>query len=417
MSTLLLLIFLIQENVVTWKPLAETVSCNQSVIGYYEDNNSTEPHKYKFIINDGAYDVNFDFCGSYLDIMVNVLSHDSVSLSDRYCMFGDYCGLCTESNNQWPENFTIPEMYFGVYTIHVAPYYQYDSGMYQFQIRCASSYITLETQNITIDGVVHCGDSLGRKANASSYLIENEIHYYYFNVTNHTTYMLFDSCTSFHYTKLDLLDVNFTLLFQGAEIGIPNCYGNDQLVIKTSIDIGTYIIRISVDPKEDNTYNEPHYVDWHLFIICSNPFVSRQNTTYVISTAPATWIGAEGVCERSLGTTLATILTSEDMNKAKQTLMSRYLWSGIADGVWIGLYKNLLSNSSWQWIDGTYENNIEWLNHSYPIQNDTGYILSGYLKTQFNVYSNHPLEIHTMVSVGSFSLSPELPYLCNAADG
>eukprot|EP01084_Bolivina_argentea_P268352 455763_1 len=212
---------------------------------------------------------------------------------------------------------------------------------------CIKSPIPIKTLDI-FEGTIKCGDTLRGELNSAS-----DIDYYYFNLSN-TSAVLFDSCGSIYDTKLSLYNANFIKLIEADDDG--DCGYQAQLV-QLQLFAGEYVIEIS--GYGDDTYHQ--YGEWLLNIVC----VDAVNTTnsgntayhYILSETSFTeteWIDAEKKCE-SLGTTLATIISRNDMDNALNDIAVQ--WNSVDTlynvSVWIGLYENVRNGNRWQWIDGT----------------------------------------------------------------
>eukprot|EP01084_Bolivina_argentea_P254478 427808_1 len=81
--------------------------------------------------------VNIDTCDSNSDISVIIFNETFDVISNWYCYEGDNCGWCTNGNDYYIENFTIPSdqsnemVYLVVYT--------WESGEYKVNINCNAS--------------------------------------------------------------------------------------------------------------------------------------------------------------------------------------------------------------------------------------------------------------------------------------
>eukprot|EP01084_Bolivina_argentea_P006488 12315_1 len=208
--------------------------------------------------------------------------------------------------------------------------------------------ICVKSTGIHINGAMHCGESYNAKLSSSL-----DIDYYYFKLFHNASSVLFDSCASSYDTFLSLYDMNFTLLFQADNGG--NCGIKVQL-ITSFLKAGQYILAIS---GSGNEYHHAHG-QWGIKIKCVFENINNtaltlldQYTTLYLQTD---WRNAEAHCEQTLGTTLATIVTTDDMIQAIRSITD-FFWNinaeNLNEPIWTGMYRDPMNGSKWQWVDGT----------------------------------------------------------------
>eukprot|EP01084_Bolivina_argentea_P191399 328771_1 len=201
-------------------------------------------------------------------------------------------------------------------------------------------------------GEMRCGNRYSGKLNSKS-----DIDFYFFNIIDDATSVLFDSCSSSYDTYLYLFDIETNLIKDGDDDG--DCSNREQLLID-NLSPGSYFIAIS-------GYGTPlvshAFGDWVIDVKCGNLTISSNNETvdeyYILLDSVSAIMGrdAQTVCEREVGTSLATIITSNDWDHAKYIVSHHFeKLLSYADKInlriWIGLYKDT-TNASWEWIDET----------------------------------------------------------------
>eukprot|EP01084_Bolivina_argentea_P243395 408038_1 len=96
---------------------------------------------------------------------------------------------------------------------------------------------------------------------------------------------------------------------------------------------------------------------WNVYIVCgdnvadTNSVNGQQYTDqYIVQSLTATWFDAENHCENVIGTSLATIITDNDMEKAIINIISSgHDYQSTNLSFWIGLYR--FKNNIWHWIE------------------------------------------------------------------
>eukprot|EP01084_Bolivina_argentea_P169533 293881_1 len=405
------------------------VTCGSSVEAVYDDNSLW--HTYDLKINTFS-DVNFDLCSSELDLWIGIYNEYNLqaSIADEHCPGGDGCDKCSISNNNYPENFTIPFMLSGLYTIHISPYYVGDHGAYGLKIKCNPSSILPNTTtiyttpipsepptNITpsptfnILSIIKCGDLL-----SGELLNNDDINYYYFNLTNDTHYLQFDSCLSSYRTALYLYDMNFSLLYQGEDN--IDCGLSERLFITEPLQSGQYILKISgwgVDGWHK-------FGIWRLSVHCKS-VTPILNPTYILRTdmTPVTWFQANIFCDAVYKTSLATVITFENFEEAKQLISLDYP-SMTLIGTWIGLYNEGIINSNtskWQWADGTLcHDKYTTSCNGIMTDNFSGYPMAAYIS--YSSIDKQSLQIYSHAAIGhglSWIDDYQFGFMCNHPNG
>eukprot|EP01084_Bolivina_argentea_P177501 306927_1 len=189
-----------------------------------------------------------------------------------------------------------------------------------------------------LDGEVKCGETLTATISSIS-----DIQYYYFNLSNNNpSWVLFDSCATYGDTYLVLYDINFNILYK-SDVG--DCYGREQITIE-QLYTGEYILGIrGSSPLTKVT------------VICRHTASTDVNDGANIGTYERiypedywdSWWQAESDCELLVGTSLATIITEQDLHEAINVMTFGTPFT-IA---WIGMYRFSPNRNKWQWIDGT----------------------------------------------------------------
>eukprot|EP01083_Nonionella_stella_P042926 115879_1 len=185
-----------------------------------------------------------------------------------------------------------------------------------------------------------------------------ESHYYQFTM-NDTSAVYFGHCYSNH--------AGFNVLLMddlGTNISSNYCFDSDFTIPNTERDTyfivikpylinhtGSYTLQIHCAHSSDIRHSTSVISardDYH----CRD-FTDRLNDQYiVVSCSPLnSWTDAEQQCERVLGTSLATIITENDMLEAVHTIKKIQITYGSTPqtnvSFWIGLYHD----TTWKWID------------------------------------------------------------------
>eukprot|EP01084_Bolivina_argentea_P230706 389183_1 len=176
-------------------------------------------------------------------------------------------------------------------------------------------------------------------------------------------------------------------------------------------------------------------------IICkciSKSNVSENHSMYIFpqSYYGIGWKNAQYHCEESFGTSLATIITHNDMTNAKNTFQQGYIsWANSVNiffnqvtfpangSAWIGLYTDVTMHNNWKWItpscNSSSESN-EYLNNNWALNQPDGKpaydsLLQRFAaKLRFTIYENR-----SSLSLGFYDDAINYDdatwmYLCNA---
>ncbi len=226
----------------------------------------------------------------------------------------------------------------------------------------------------------------------------SDVEYIYFNLSSATNYLLFEtcgraaddwwsgcSCTIY----MDFLDTDFNVIYEATR--------------RDELNSGLYILKISGHCTDQT--DELDHIHWFASISCDPTALIPR---YVMGDYSGRELGsdeAESYCEVIYGTSLATIITEEDMAEARNVIILSG-WSGYDRsrhvrtlGVWIGMYHDIFNGTKLQWIDGTpynytmLEYSWEWitdnnamdplhayinLNSSSALDNDATIVISAY---------------------------------------
>eukprot|EP01084_Bolivina_argentea_P016162 30268_1 len=185
------------------------------------------------------------------------------------------------------------------------------------------------------DGEIQCNQTLW-----GDIAFPTDMSYYYFNTTERKPNIVFDSCGSGFFTRLYLYDLDWNLLYK--DIGDGLCGYAATLTI-FSLDAGEYILGIGGDGFTAD------YGHWTLDVDCRG-FI---NSTYVLNVDNPyfyqDWFLQEATCEQQFGTSLATVITDQDIMDAKKLIHHEEIENY---RVWVGLYKDITASSKWQWVTG-----------------------------------------------------------------
>eukprot|EP01084_Bolivina_argentea_P111464 198848_1 len=169
-----------------------------------------------------------------------------------------------------------------------------------------------------------------------------DIDYYYFNLSNDSVSILFDSCESSYSTRLSLYDIHFNLIQNHIDI---YCGTRHQLLIN-SLQKGTYILEVR---KGNRGYGQ-----WQIQVFCR--YLPQKNESkYVFANEryyTSSLTNAAHACESWYGTSLATIMTQNDLNNAMKQI-EKLFDRGEVISVWIGLYADSTTSNQFKWLGGS----------------------------------------------------------------
>lgn len=381
----------------------EQIFCNSIIKGSFPPGQNQE---YLLMIEDNS-NVNFDACLSVSDIIIALLDDEDTNVVWDYCFWGDSCGECEIQNNPHPENFTIPHLEEGMYLLRIMPwtYNLPEPILYHLNISCIKTGEAIPTTpSPTISDIpLKCGDTITREL-----LTMYDISYFYLWIEESTDYLLIDSCLSSYRSAVYLLDNNWTQLYEG-EYDYDCQYFAQKLQISGMIESGLYILEISGWPG----FAAHQFGKYHVSIVCESiPILPVINASYILHNGVLQPADAEVVCENTYRTTLATIVTEEDKEEARQILVyNKLVLSDSIDGVFIGGFHEMTTNSNWKWMDGTLWDNISLSgqNDTVQISNKFQYPMITILSAPYDLYNAHSLHIFTH----NVSYSTFRPFLCN----
>eukprot|EP01083_Nonionella_stella_P250545 865261_1 len=179
---------------------------------------------------------------------------------------------------------------------------------------------------------------------------ENANHYYYFNFSSNGPVTI-DTCASMSDTMLYLYDLNLTLLYESQDSGY--CW----YLLTPYLVQGMYYLRVhDVGPRmiPSNSQVEINCAD----VNQTGAYKPLLDIYIDIGRGINSWFDVEVLCEELYGTTLATIVTSDDMDLVSWIVSlvlrraSEYYPSFKRLSAWIGMYRNVGNESKWQWVNG-----------------------------------------------------------------
>eukprot|EP01084_Bolivina_argentea_P006490 12319_1 len=233
--------------------------------------------------------------------------------------------------------------------------------------------VCIKSFKMNIENEIKCGDMIYGALTSLS-----DIHYYLFNSSQDLSEVLFDSCGSSYDTYMYLFGEDNSVLYQGDDDG--DC-GNREMLLTNFLVAGQYILGVSGCCTDDIH----HFGAYKIQVIC-DAFTNNKDNKYigVPAWSATAWHHGELICERDFGTSLATITTKQDIHDA----MSEFkVYGDDAAGLWIGMYRNAVNSSSWQWVAGTSCNYTATSNciddqnwdHTQPDVHSTQYVVGTYL--------------------------------------
>eukprot|EP01084_Bolivina_argentea_P095822 172266_1 len=253
-------------------------------------------------------------------------------ISSKYCPDGNDCGKCyniVKANAS--ENFMIPFMEFKKqYYILV---HSFIIGSYQIDTGQIVSY---QSNQSLYKGYALCGDTISGQNTDYSYTSTM----YYINVNN--SYKIDSEFCKQGYNELMIWYYNeATYLASSLCVGCGTCTRNDS----------PQQVRLPII----------EYTKQYLLLIFGTGIVTAKINCFPVTsgseyeiipfTDKLTVKQAEFACEMILGTSLATIITSDDLINASKKLYS-IQQNEVNMTAWIGLYKDTLKTER-NWMDGT----------------------------------------------------------------
>eukprot|EP01084_Bolivina_argentea_P167469 290639_1 len=209
-----------------------------------------------------------------------------------------------------------------------------DYGQWELHIICRHGNKLVGIQN-----EIGCDEQIN-----SSFMFASDNAYVYVNLSDNIFSITLDSCDSSYDTRLLLFDLDYNY--------ISNTDRDKCLLYSTNS--GEFLVVIS------GTLGSNYQQDWGLRSSC----VNLELDMYVVVPAPLgiTWSDAEIFCEDVFGTSLATVITDEDLIHATNTIteifqapITNYQQESFEQAnttVWIGMYRDMIYGSKWQWISG-----------------------------------------------------------------
>eukprot|EP01084_Bolivina_argentea_P316136 547914_1 len=329
-----------------------TVLCGQTISNFFYsyctmDTDLYQPcatHLYKLTI-DNEHSVNIDSCASVTDIWINVYDHNFFNkLSYPYCTSGNDCGHCTNHHIKHSENYTIPYLPPNQYFIEVGGY---GIGPYQINIECnarlpannvnKSAYLPPNTMTSVTKSNVICGSKVNGELHANG----NDSHYYLFNLANDYS-VTFDIWYTGFFTIIYLYDIDLNIIYATDAI-YSETLGYASVMSIPNLSSGIYILRIA---GYLDLYL--HYALYGIEIICYRHFVSQYFYEVPSYEFAPNWYSAETWCEKEFGTSMATVITTTDMENVISSL-PEYLLKGNVS-FWVGMFTNFRNISNREWV-------------------------------------------------------------------
>eukprot|EP01084_Bolivina_argentea_P224482 379575_1 len=312
--------------------------------------NSYEWHDYSFTINS-SYDVNIETCTSDTDVYVLIYDSNFNIVSYDNCENGDSCGSCMLNGTQieYMENFTIP-LQPSQYYISITPYNQEVlEGAYEFDVNCsASKQVTIDSANTTtMEPVqkIRCGETI------SGIINSNEWHDYSFTINSWYDVNI-ETCTSDIGLYVAIYDRDFS------EVSYDSCFSGDYcgscILNGTSAN---YMVNFTV-PLQPSKY----YINISPYDRGAYQFeLTCTNTSYILVEWPEVdnnreWYDAERECRENYGTSLATVLTVDDLCEIHESFYATHTTSHLFHG-WVGMYTD---GTTWQWMTGNSCDDSHW---------------------------------------------------------
>eukprot|EP01084_Bolivina_argentea_P191406 328784_1 len=330
-----------------------TVTCGDSISSDIISHMSV----YELIVYENTSYITLGGCYSQDDVVVKVYNNMNESISDLFCPNnGNYCNACMTGSC---ENCDLYDNYYNTFTLAItdttSSYYIHvkyldeslSTGSYKIDITCTKA--EYET--------VKCGDLI-----SGNILPTNKWEFYQF-IVDKPVMVTIDSC----YSQSDLA-VNFwgkvwnnpstKISHQycpwSDECGIcdncnssGHCY-NENFTIPITPGSVPLFVRYYIGITYWNWYDSSTHGSYHISVTC-NPY-PLSDRYKLISLDGLTLTEAELICERTFGTTLASISSSFEANIALQLM-------DVNTSSWIGLYSHkAITDDEFMWIDRRHDN-------------------------------------------------------------
>eukprot|EP01084_Bolivina_argentea_P038161 70577_1 len=307
------------------------INCGETIIGSLTS--STDIEYYYFNLENET-SVLFDSCDSSWFVTRLILYDTNFKISDQV-----WYGACNGPQTQLLMHSLQPGRYILGITVG------YGESYGDWNIRAICDYQT------NVQGLAKCGDVLKGSLNSKS-----DFHFYYFNLQKNST-VAFDRCNA---SKFHLFVTTFASSIQNSRSkyeGVEVCDNGDGERNIYTLGADQYILEIYRWPELQSTQKEYRVgIDCH-YVASPPKYILRHLN--IPGTQYFTQIrvdDAELSCENLFRTGLATIATERDMADALEIIYDTDNYAFFESGdytIWIGLYNGPLTQTKWQWIDGT----------------------------------------------------------------
>eukprot|EP01084_Bolivina_argentea_P148626 259806_1 len=219
--------------------------------------------------------------------------------------------------------------------------------------------VTAQIKHICIktsfyDGIVQCGQTI-----TGNLVSKMDIIYYYFNIKSTTgaSKVIFTCSNSSIQINIDLYKPNAIHLYDEYTdmLRYPSTYVSGKQFTVPALYDGEYVLKMfGITNPYAQLYRDMAH--WEISVTC---LVQKQNMTnyrvIVNDFGWNEWWDAERACENMFYSTLATIITEQDMHQAIELINFYIQTQNITTwhAAWIGLYRFPVINSQWNWVDGT----------------------------------------------------------------
>eukprot|EP01084_Bolivina_argentea_P259277 437446_1 len=326
------------------------VECGDLIQGALTSESHIEYYHFS-TLSDLNY-VLFDSCASYYDTYLYLWN-----ITGHIVAEGDDDGNCG-----WFEQLVVQPLPKGEYILGISGYGSTGSHKYgEWLITVVCNNETNDTQD-TEDHLcqsfeeLKCGQivegALGLDEAWNAAFPFNQRRYidYCFRL-NSSSLVYFDSCGSGAHTELVLFTADLNSAVDGET---AYCDFLHQQLRINNLDEGEYILRISAYENQQlriNYLDEGEYIsfigpNYHIHSICSLNIIDDEKYK-VVSHDALHWMLAQIECEKQYGTTLATIITNQDLQEALEIADESF-----KNYAWIGLYEEPSNNTTWSWVQG-----------------------------------------------------------------
>eukprot|EP01084_Bolivina_argentea_P167223 290266_1 len=375
----------------------DTVHCDDMINGKLLS--SSDIKYYRFHVTS-YQSILFDACLSLYDTHLYLFDSNFVLLHEN-----DDSSQCGNYQSQ----LEIRWLSAGEYVLGISGYgtqIHHSFGEYNINVKCTDVNEHNSSNPIKCGETVH-GASVGYVSLT-------------FNLT-YDSYVTITACDSEIDVQLHLLsltDPNATKYktlyeYEHVEYNLPWRCAKQSKIIAPLLPKGLYEIT-----------DESHLIgQWEISITCSGSqnYIWFPNENFLSNESqPKSWVQSEDYCRGMLGTTLATVTTTSDINEISTTLFG-YGW-GNSRSMYIGMYKKAINGSKWNWSDGfsckytghddcIYDEN--WKLH-HPLSSISDYVDGTCLQLSNDGQDNNIVEVPVTV----LPSNDHCDYiLCNAPNG